>query len=81
MFTSHKFLRMLATTALVALPLALGPVTSFAQDVDGLATFVASSKPPTFDTSAATIEAFKKAVTDNDFDGLAKLLGLDPAKL
>lgn len=81
MITSHRFLRILATTALVALPLALGPVTSFAQEDEGIAAFAASTEPPTFDTPAATIDAFKKAVAENDFEGLAKLVGLDSAKL
>ena len=67
--------------ALLALPLALNPVASFAQEAIGLAAMAAPEDPPVFDDPTAAIEAFKSALAADDFDGVAKLLGLDPAKV
>ncbi|MDC9824655.1 DUF2950 family protein [Devosia sp. ZB163] len=50
-------------------------------DQPGLADFAADEDPPAFDQPAQAVDAFKAALASNDFDGLAKLLGLDAAKL
>jgi hypothetical protein len=91
----HKMLRTLSTAALVA-GLAAGlPAPSSAQEQPaqaaadaetdaedtGIFAFESEDEPPLFDDPAPAIDAFKKALAGNDFDGLAKLLGLDAAKL
>jgi hypothetical protein len=58
----------------------LAPKAS-AQDVTSLTDYVSQDEPPLFDTPTAAVDAFKAALANNDFDGLAKLLGLDPVKL
>ena len=47
----------------------------------GIFALEAAAEPPLFDDPGAAVEAFKKALADNDFDGFASLLGLDAAKL
>jgi hypothetical protein len=82
--TFHRMLlRPLFGTALFALPLALSPIGSVAQEQEtgGLSDLAAKEEPPAFDNPAAAVDAFKAALKANDFDGLAKLLGLDAAKL
>jgi Protein of unknown function (DUF2950) len=76
-------LRPLFGAALLMLPLASGPSVSFAQEEEenALSDFVAEEEPPAFDNPAAAADAFKAAVKADDFDGLAKLLGLDATKL
>ncbi|BCH25037.1 DUF2950 domain-containing protein [Mesorhizobium sp. L-8-3] len=81
MNATRMLLRSLTATALVSLPLAFGSVVSFAQQDDGISSFAAAMEPPLFDTPSAAIEAFKASLAVDDFDGLAKLLGLDAAKL
>jgi hypothetical protein len=51
-----------------------------AQEVD-LFTYKAAEPGPRFDAPEKAVDAFKAALTGNDFDGLARLMGLDPAKL
>ncbi len=51
------------------------------QDDPGVFALEAEQDPPLFDSPEAAIAAFKKTLADNDFDGLAKLLGLDATKL
>ncbi|WP_321345491.1 DUF2950 family protein [Breoghania sp.] len=43
--------------------------------------FVSADAPPTFATAAEAIQAFKQRLAADDLDGLAGLLGLDPAKV
>ncbi|WFU50688.1 DUF2950 domain-containing protein [Sinorhizobium terangae] len=43
--------------------------------------YAAAEDPPAFDDPLKAVEAFKSTLAANDFDGLAKLLGLDAAKL
>lgn len=91
----QRMLRTLSAAALMA-GLAAGlPVSSSAQEqsgqaaadaqsdsaADGIFAFESEDDPPLFDNPEAAIDAFKKALADNDFDGMAKLLGLDAAKL
>jgi len=47
----------------------------------GIFAFESGDEPPLFDDPAAAVDALKKALAADDFDGTAKLLGLDPAKL
>ncbi|WP_353643110.1 DUF2950 family protein [Mesorhizobium sp. WSM2239] len=91
----HKMLRTLPTAALVAGLAAGPPAPSAAQEQPaqaaadaetgaediGIFAFESEDEPPLFDDPAPAIDAFKKALADNDFDGLAKLLGLDAARL
>jgi hypothetical protein len=42
--------------------------------------FASKSDPPVFDTPEQAVDAFKAALAADDFDRLATLLGLDPAK-
>jgi hypothetical protein len=77
-------LRRPSIVLVVASLLAAGPITSgaaIAQQASGLAQCVAPEAPPAFDQPAEAVDSFKTALQGNDFDGLAKLLGLDPAKL
>ncbi|WP_378941197.1 DUF2950 domain-containing protein [Mesorhizobium sp. ANAO-SY3R2] len=68
--------------ACVAAVLVLGPAVAIpAEEVPGIEAFAAATEPPVFDTAAAAINRFKALVGANDFDGLARLLGLDPQKL
>ena len=90
----HKTLRT-ACMAAIASCLAGGvlPATTFAQEQTdqadqqaapedpGIFAFESEDEPPLFDDPVPAIDAFKKALADDDFDGLAKLLGLDAAKL
>ncbi|MBB4184765.1 hypothetical protein GGE07_001391 [Sinorhizobium terangae] len=43
--------------------------------------YAAAEDPPAFDDPLKAVEAFKSTLAANDFVGLAKLLGLDAAKL
>ncbi|WP_027997976.1 DUF2950 family protein [Sinorhizobium arboris] len=45
-----------------------------------LADYAAAEDPPVFDTPELAVEAFKQTVNGGDFDKLAALLGLDPAR-
>jgi hypothetical protein len=45
-----------------------------------LADYAAAEDPPVFDTPELAVEAFKTTVTGGDFDKLAVMVGLDPAK-
>ncbi|SOC36275.1 hypothetical protein SAMN05892877_102426 [Rhizobium subbaraonis] len=42
--------------------------------------FISAQEPPEFATPEQAVEAFKAAVNNSDFDKVAELLGLDPAK-
>ncbi|MDR6757038.1 hypothetical protein J2Y48_002334 [Mycoplana sp. BE70] len=64
--------------ALVALQLAGVPAA--AQQTPSLDDYVAAEAPPEFDTPEQAVEAFKTAVNNSDFDAVARLFGLDPAK-
>jgi hypothetical protein len=90
----HHFLRAIGIAALATGLAASAPVAAFtqeqtvpatdqapAQDDPGIFAFESEEEPPLFDDPAAAIDAFKKALAANDFDGMAKLLGLDAAKL
>ena len=70
----------LAIGALVGLAI-IGPQASAQDNVTSLNDYVSQDEPPLFDTPTAAVDAFKAALANDDFDGLAKLLGLDPVKL
>jgi len=53
----------------------------FAQEAPGVADYASAEDPPAFDSPAQAAEAFKARLAANDFDGVAKLLGLDAVKL
>ncbi|MDQ6437557.1 DUF2950 domain-containing protein [Mesorhizobium sp. LHD-90] len=92
----HHMLRTVCLSALAA-GLAVMPAASLAQaqsdqpaqaaDADeagedtGIFALEAEEDPPLFDNADAAVDVFKKALAADDFDGLAKLLGLDAAKL
>jgi hypothetical protein len=89
----HKMLRMTCIAAVAAsLASALPALTRAQEQPDqaaqqaapeppGIFAFESTEEPPLFDEAAPAIDAFKKALADDDFDSLAKLLGLDAAKL
>jgi hypothetical protein len=75
---------MLATAAGLLLATSFGAIsqeTTGSIPTTALDEFMAAEDPPTFDNADAAVEAFKTAVTTGDVEGLAKLLGLDAAKL
>jgi hypothetical protein len=51
------------------------------QDQSDISAFASDNEPPTFRDSKAAVDAFKAALVANDFNALAKLLGLDAQKL
>ncbi|WP_026619379.1 DUF2950 domain-containing protein [Ensifer sp. WSM1721] len=68
----------------IALTLAMLPTgLAFAQVMppEKIDDYAAEEDPPAFDDPAKAVEAFKERLAANDFDGVAKLLGLDAAKL
>ncbi|MBL8582899.1 MAG: DUF2950 family protein, partial [Rhizobiaceae bacterium] len=69
--------------AALALALALAPAASAQENAAdaGIAALATPDDPPVFDNPAAAVDAFKGQLAKNDLDGLAKLLGLDAAKL
>lgn len=69
--------------AVTLMGFAIAPVASLAaepseaRDISG---FASLNDPPVFDTPEQAVDAFKAALSADDFDKLATLLGLDPAK-
>jgi len=51
------------------------------QDQSDISAFASDYEPPTFRDSKAAVDAFKAALVANDFNALAKLLGLNAQKL
>jgi Protein of unknown function (DUF2950) len=88
----HHLLRSLCMAALVAGLVTAAPAVTLAQEESaaaatptdedsGIFAYEAEEEPPLFDDSAAAVDALKTALATDDFDGLAKLLGLDAGKL
>ena len=90
----HHLLRSICMAALAAGLLTGAPALTLAQpdslsaadtmptDEDyGIFDYEAQEEPPLFDDPAPAIEDLKVALAANDFDGVAKLLGLDARKL
>ena len=93
--TLHHMLRTLSMSALAAGLVAMPPAWAQEQPDDtaqaaeagnaeadpGIFALESEQDPPLFDSAEAAIDAFKTALAADDFDGMAKLLGLDAAKL
>ena len=78
MINKHLFSAMLLGAALVTGSLAtLSPATAATEEV---ASYI-GAEPTLFDTPEAGIQAFKDTMAKGDLAGVAKLLGLDAAKL
>jgi hypothetical protein len=68
----------------IALTLAVATIDlSFAQvePPENIEDYAAAEDPPVFDDPVKAVEALRSTLAANDFDGVAKLLGLDAAKL
>lgn len=93
---NHQFLRSICLAALVSgfvatVPAATraqeqsppaAPATAAPSDEDyGIFAYEAEKEAPFFDDSAQAVDALKAALAANDFDRVAKLLGLDADKL
>jgi hypothetical protein len=74
-------LRSLVLALAAVLSVAIVAPRAPAQELASLNDMISPDEPPLFDTPAAALDAFKAALANNDLDGLAKLLGLDAAKL
>ena len=89
----HPLLRSICMAALVTGLVAATPAVTFAQEESpsaaaspadeeyGIFDYEAAEEPPLFDDPAKAIDALKSGLAANDFDGVAKLLGLDAGKL
>jgi hypothetical protein len=67
----------LSTVVFLSMASFAAPVEAATEELDSYI----GSAAPSFDSPDAAVTAFKSALAADDFDGLAKLLGLDPAKL
>ena len=89
----HRLLRSICIATLVAGLVAAAPIVTAAQEEisaadatladedSGIFDYEAEEEPPLFDDPTTAIDALKAALAANDFDGMAKLLGLDASKL
>ncbi|WP_334173927.1 DUF2950 domain-containing protein [Pseudoxanthobacter sp.] len=68
----------LAISGTLAAGLVAQGAPAFAQALPG---YAASQPAPDFPDAAAAVGAFRTVLAGDDFDGLARLLGLDPARL
>lgn len=68
---------LLGAAVLLPLPLAAGPALALAPSLES---FI-GGKPQQFDSADAAVSAFKEALGRGDLEALAKLLGLNAAKL
>ncbi|MET0295655.1 MAG: DUF2950 family protein, partial [Phenylobacterium sp.] len=78
---SRSILRPLAAATLLALPVFALPSAAQEATDSALADLVSPTPPQSFKDAGAAVDAFKSVLKANDFDGLAKLLGLDAARL
>ncbi|KKA13175.1 hypothetical protein VP03_14845 [Sinorhizobium meliloti] len=79
-----KFLHTLLLGSAISLAPFVGPMDASlaqTQDLADLDDYAAAEEPPMFDDPSKAVEAFKSVLAANDFDGLARLLGLNAAKL
>ena len=72
--------RIVGAALLASSLLALGAPAVAQEEID-ISSFAAVEEPPTFDDPAAAVDSFKAVLDADDLEGLAKLLGLDPARL
>ncbi len=78
----HLFVRPALALGLVVALGTLSPVLAASvQEDKGIEAFASQEAPPTFDSAAAAVDAFETALADDNLDSLARLLGLDAAKL
>ena len=78
MINKHLFSAMMFGAALIAAPLAtLSPAAAATEEVESYI----GAEPTLFDTAEAGIQAFKDTMAKGDLASVAKLLGLDAAKL
>ncbi len=78
---SRSILRPLAAATLLALPVFALPSAAQEATDSALADLVSPTPPQSFKDAGAAVDAFKSVLKADDFDGLAKLLGLDAARL
>jgi hypothetical protein len=79
-----KLLNGLLLGPAIALTLATAPIDAAQAQVkppESIDDYAAAEDPPAFDDPMKAVEAFKEQLAANDFDGLAKLLGLDAARV
>jgi hypothetical protein len=79
-----KLLNGLLLGPAIALTLATAPIDPAQAQVkppESIDDYAAAEDPPAFDDPMKAVEAFKEQLAANDFDGLAKLLGLDAARV
>jgi hypothetical protein len=69
------------TGALLFAIATLGPAIAVAQQDMSPGDYASAEDPPAFDDPAQVVEEFKAKLAANDFDGVARLLGLDAAKV
>src|SRR5262245_35472701 len=90
----HHLLRSICVAAFLARLVSTAPVVTIAQEEPspsangtstdgdyGIFDYEAEDEPPLFDKPGAAIDALKAKLAANDFDGVAKLLGLDAGRL
>ena len=79
-----KLLHTLLLGSAISLAPLLAPIDAALAQTEGPASiydYAAAGEPPAFDDPANAVEAFKSALAANDFDGLARLLGLNATQL
>jgi hypothetical protein len=79
-----KLLHSLLLGSAIALTLGTAPLdwaVAQVKPAENIEDYAAQEDPPVFDDPAKAVEALKSALAADDFDGVAKLLGLDAAKL
>ena len=81
MITKHTLLGSALGLALLLGSTDLGPATAVAAEPPAIAAFASAEDPPAFDDPAQAVAEFKARLAADDFDGFAKLLGLDAGKL
>lgn len=59
----------------------IDPAFAQVKPPENIEDYAAAEDPPVFDDPAKAVEALKSALAANDFDGVARLLGLDAAKV
>ncbi|MXN64225.1 DUF2950 family protein [Stappia sp. GBMRC 2046] len=77
----HRMLLVSAAMVLSGTVAVSNPAPGLAQEEPSISDFALDQDPPVFDNAEAAVEAFKKALADDDFDRVAELLGLDASKL
>lgn len=79
-FPNGKILGSILGAAYFALVFITASLPSLAQD-EGVTSFAAEEEPPAFATPDAAVDALKAALAADDLDDVARILGLNPAKI